>query len=224
MTKRKGRLLTLEGGEGAGKSELIQHVVKYLTERGLDVVATREPGGTDLATKIRNVALAKSDEPMPDEAELLLMFAARAVHLQNKVLPALREGKWVVCDRYVDSSYVYQGFARGLPESMIDALTGFVVKDVQPDLTLLLDLPPEVGLQRAKSRGPSDRIEDEQIEFFNKVRQGFLARMEKHPNRFRYVDASGSRDEVIEQAIEHVDRYRHAVEAMRNPVATHPRP
>jgi len=194
-----GRFITFEGGEGAGKSTQIGRAAGWLRGRGVEVVLTREPGGTLRAERLREVLLERSAEPMPQSCELLLMFAARATHLENLVRPAVRRGAWVLCDRFTDATYAYQGGGRGLPLSQIDALVAMVHPDFEPDLTLLLDVPVEVGLARARRRngtdGP-DRFETEEREFFERVRASYLDRARREPGRFRVVDAVGPEDDV----------------------------
>jgi len=195
----QGRFITFEGGEGAGKSTQLARAAGWLRERGVEAVVTREPGGTPRAERLREMLLERGAEPMPRSCELLLMFAARATHLENLVLPAVRRGAWVLCDRFTDATYAYQGGGRGLPTAQIDALVQIVHADVQPDLTILLDLPVEVGLARARNRngadGP-DRFETEQHEFFARVRDTYLGLARREPARFRVVDASAAVEEV----------------------------
>jgi dTMP kinase len=195
----QGRFITFEGGEGAGKSTQLARAAEWLRDRGVDTVVTREPGGTPRAERLRELLLERGEEPMPRSCELLLMFAARATHLENLVLPAVRRGAWVLCDRFTDATYAYQGGGRGLPVEQIDALVRIVHAGVQPHLTFLLDLPVEVGLARARHRngadGP-DRFETEQREFFERVRNAYLERVRCDPARFRVVNASAVVDEV----------------------------
>lgn len=195
----QGRFITFEGGEGAGKSTQLARAAAWLRERGVTTVVTREPGGTPRAERLRELLLERGEEPMPRACELLLMFAARATHLENLVLPAVRRGAWVLCDRFTDATYAYQGGGRGLPLQQIDALVEIVHAGIQPDLTILLDLPVEIGLARARHRngtdGP-DRFETEQREFFERVRDAYLERVRRDPARFRVVDASALVDEV----------------------------
>ena len=193
------RFITFEGGEGAGKSTQIARAADWLRARGVEVVLTREPGGTPRAERLRTILLERDAEPMPQSCELLLMFAARATHLDNLVRPAVTRGAWVLCDRFTDATYAYQGGGRGLPEAQIDALVAVVHADLWPDLTVLLDLPVATGLARASSRngadGP-DRFESEQQAFFERVRAAYLERARAEPGRFRVLDASRSIDEV----------------------------
>jgi dTMP kinase len=198
-----GRFITFEGGEGVGKTTQIARLTAWLRREGLDVVGTREPGGTPRAERLRELLLERSDEPMPPECELLLMFAARATHLANLIEPALSRGAWVLCDRFTDASYAYQGAGRGVPIAQIDALAALVHPMRQPDLTVLLDAPVDTSLARAQARTAThtpDRFEVERRGFFERVRAGYLARASQEPHRFRVIDASGDRDEV-EQAV-----------------------
>ena len=191
-----GLFITLEGPEGAGKSTNREYLALQLRAAGLDVVLTREPGGTPLAERIREVLLAPSDEPMNADAELLLMFAARAQHIAQVIRPALQRGAVVLCDRFTDATYAYQGGGRGLPVERIATLERFVQGDLQPDLTLIFDLPIEVGLARASARGRLDRFEQEGRAFFEAVRSAYLARAATDGQRYRIVDASQSLAEV----------------------------
>jgi dTMP kinase len=197
-----GRFISFEGGEGAGKSTQLQQTAAWLRDAGVDVVLTREPGGTPRAEVLRQVLLAPTDEPMPQSCELLLMFAARATHLANLIEPALAQGAWVLCDRYTDATYAYQGGGRGVDSAHIDALVRIVHPGRQPDLTLLLDTPVELGMARAHARngnaGP-DRFESERTEFFERVRQCYLDRASREPARFRVIDASGDLSQVQQQ-------------------------
>jgi dTMP kinase len=196
----RGKFITIEGGEGVGKSTQIAGMRDYLASRGVSVVTTREPGGTPRAERIRELLLATGDEPMPPACELLLMFAARATHLANLIEPALARGEWVVCDRFTDATYAYQGRGRGLPLDNITALERIVQGDRQPDLTILLDAPLDVSATRAQRRnaaqGSTDRFELEQRAFFERVRLGYLERAHAAPERFAVVDASADLDTV----------------------------
>ena len=195
----QGRFITFEGGEGAGKSTQLARAADWLRARGVETVVTREPGGTARAERLREMLLERDAEPMPRSCELLLMFAARATHLENLVLPAVRRGAWVLCDRFTDATYAYQGGGRGLPTAQIDALVQIVHAGLQPDLTILLDLPVDVGLARARQRngaqGP-DRFETEQREFFERVRGTYLERARSDAGRFRVIDAAADLDAV----------------------------
>jgi len=191
-----GLFITLEGPEGAGKSTNRDYLAELLGSGGREVVLTREPGGTPLAERIREILLAPAAEPMAVDTELLLMFAARAQHLAQVVRPALARGALVLCDRFVDATYAYQGGGRGVPVERIATLEAFVLGDLQPDLTLVFDLPVEIGLARAARRGALDRFEQEQRAFFEAVRQTYLDRAQAVPARYRLIDASRSLAEV----------------------------
>ncbi|MBV4503580.1 dTMP kinase [Pseudomonas sp. BW13M1] len=185
-----GLFITLEGPEGAGKSTNRDYLAARLREQGVDVVMTREPGGTPLAERIRELLLAPSEERMAVDTELLLMFAARAQHLAEVIRPALARGAVVLCDRFTDATYAYQGGGRGLPVERIAILEAFVQGELRPDLTLVFDLPVEVGLARAAARGRLDRFEQEGQAFFEAVRQAYLQRAGQQPQRYRLLDAA----------------------------------
>lgn len=193
MKKRsaRGRFITLEGLEGVGKSTHMEFLRTSLEAEGLTVRMTREPGGTPGADEIRNTLLKVRNEGFDPMAELLLMFAARALHVENVIRPALAAGAWVVCDRFVDASYAYQGGGRGIPAARIAALEHMVLKGLKPDLTLLLDADVGLGMARVRGRGALDRFEQEQDAFFRRVRRTYLARARKEPRRIKVVDASG---------------------------------
>jgi dTMP kinase len=194
-----GRFITFEGGEGVGKSTQVRRAAQWLQSRGLEVVLTREPGGTPRAEQLRGLLLERGDEPMPQACELLLMFAARASHLANLIEPAVRRGAWVLCDRFTDATYAYQGGGRGIATAQIDALVQIVHPQRRPDLTLLLDAPVDLGLARAATRNGSDgpdRFETERVDFFERVRRCYLDRAAREPTRFRVIDATCSVDEV----------------------------
>ena len=200
---RQPRLVTLEGGEGAGKSTVLAALCDTLSAAGHDVVSTREPGGTPLAEQIRDLLLDPRHEPPAPETELLLMFAARAQHVRETVLPALERGAWVISDRFTDASYAYQGGARGGDVQFIAELERRVV-GVEPGLTLLLDVPVQVGLSRMRGRGEADRIESEREDFFERVRTAYLGRAQAHPARFRVIDASQPLEAVTAAAVRHL--------------------
>lgn len=185
-----GLFITLEGPEGAGKSTNRDFIASRLRERGVEVLLTREPGGTPLAERIRELLLAPSDESMAVDTELLLMFAARAQHLDRVIRPALEAGQVVLCDRFTDATYAYQGGGRGVSMARIAELERFVQGSLRPDLTLVFDLPVEVGLQRAAARGRLDRFEQEDRSFFDTVRQTYLERAAQAPERYRVIDAA----------------------------------
>jgi len=189
MKVEGGRFITLEGGEGAGKSTNMDYVAQRLRAAGIRVTVTREPGGTPLAESIRGLLLDPANTAMHADTELLLMFAARAQHLQELVLPALARGEWVLCDRFTDATYAYQGGGRQLDMQRIGQLESWVQGGFQPHRTLLFDLPVEVGLQRAGERGGLDRFEQEKAAFFERVRRVYLKRARAFPQRFRVIDA-----------------------------------
>ncbi|MGY4535349.1 dTMP kinase [Pseudomonas sp. TE3786] len=191
-----GLFITLEGPEGAGKSTNREYLAAHLRAQGLDVVLSREPGGTPLAERIRELLLVPSDEPMAADTELLLVFAARAQHLAQVIHPALARGAVVLCDRFTDATYAYQGGGRGLSQERIATLESFVQGELRPDLTLIFDLPVEVGLARASARGRLDRFEQEGRGFFDAVRHAYLQRAEANPQRYRVVNAAQSLAEV----------------------------
>ena len=195
------RLVTLEGGEGAGKTTVLHALRDALAANGADVVCTREPGGTPLAERIRELLLDPSHEPASPQAELLLMFASRAQHVRETILPALKRGAWVLCDRFTDSSHAYQGGGRGLDPALIATLEREVV-GIRPGLTLLLDLGVDEGRQRARGRDlVPDRIERERDEFFERVRAAYLTRAAAEPQRIRVLDASRPAIEVAAEAV-----------------------
>jgi dTMP kinase len=206
MNATPGRFLTIEGIEGVGKSTQLARLSKGLNERGIAHTVTREPGGTPLAERIREIVLDNArGESMPPTAELLLMFAARAVHLTNLVEPTLRAGQWVVCDRFIDATYAYQGGGRRLSVEHIRQLETMVLGASRPDLTVLLDAPVEQALKRARQRNAgaaADRFESERAEFFERVRDAYLARAAAEPGRISVVDASQSVDRVALQILE----------------------
>jgi dTMP kinase len=199
----RGKFITIEGSEGVGKTTQIAALRDALQERGLEVVVTREPGGTPRAERIRELLLTPTDEPMPMTCELLLMFAARATHIENLIRPALERGAWVVCDRFTDATYAYQGEGRGVRREEIANLERFVQAELRPDLTLLLDAPIEIGAARAAARdgeGKRDRFEQERQDFFERVRNAYLERARSQPGRFAVIDATADR-ESVQQAI-----------------------
>jgi dTMP kinase len=200
-----GRFITLEGIEGAGKSTAARFVREWLTGRGLTVRATREPGGTPLAERVRELVLNRQGEAITPETETLLMFAARGLHLENLIRPALARGEWVVCDRFTDATRAYQGGGRGVGTKWIEQLASAVQRGLQPDCTLLLDLPVEVGLERVRQRSgtsaPTDRFEEEPARFFERVRQVYLDLARAEPARIRIIDASRGLAEVQSQLV-----------------------
>lgn len=193
---QRGKFLTIEGTEGVGKSTNLAFVRDWLVARGLEVVVTREPGGTPLAEEVRGLLLSKRDESVDETAELLLVFAARAQHLAQVIKPALARGAWVLSDRFTDATYAYQGGGRGLSKSVIEQLEQLVQGDLRPDLTLILDIDVELGLNRARQRGELDRFESETIGFFERVRAAYRQRAQVAPERYAVVDAGKTLPEV----------------------------
>ena len=184
------KFITVEGTEGVGKTTNINFIKSWLRQKEVKFVATREPGGTPLAEEIRDLLLKPRDELVVSSAELLLMFAGRAQHLNKVILPALQADTWVLCDRFTDATYAYQGFGRQMSSELIVQLENIVQGDIRPDLTLLLDIPVEIGLERANNRGDPDRFEQEQQDFFNRVRAGYLSLANENSDRYVVIDAS----------------------------------
>ncbi|MCB2427569.1 dTMP kinase [Methylophaga pinxianii] len=196
-----GKFISIEGIEGAGKSTQLQFIADFLTARGKQVVVTREPGGTELGEKVREVLLQPSEHPMAQDTELLLMFAARAEHIQQIILPALNRGDWVLSDRFVDATFAYQGGGRGIDEQRIQALAEWTLQGCQTDVTFLFDLPVALGQKRVEQRQQQkDRFELEKQAFFERVRNCYLSRAQAEPNRIKLIDASHS-VEVIQQQL-----------------------
>jgi dTMP kinase len=193
-----GRFLTLEGVEGAGKSTIAKYVAEWATRQGIAVRLTREPGGTPLAERVRQIVLERGEEPLSAVTETLLMFAARALHVENVIAPALRAGQWVICDRFTDATRAYQGNGRGVDGALIDTLARAVHPQLIPHCTLLLDLPVATGLARARARGGGgrDRFEAETVAFFERVRAGYLALARVEPGRIHVIDATAPLGEV----------------------------
>jgi len=192
----RGRFITLEGGEGAGKSTQLKFIADWLEQRGRTVVQTREPGGSPLAEAIRTIVLGDWAEGVGARTELLLMFAARAAHIEHRIAPALRRGDDVLCDRFVDASWAYQGAGRGIAAEHLAALEKLVLQDIRPDLTIVFDVSPDVGLARAKNRGDANRFEEESLAFMSRVRAAYLERSRANPDRYAVVDASRSLADV----------------------------
>ena len=195
----RARFITVEGIEGAGKSTCLNLIRDCIRQHGWPLEVTREPGGTELGEDLRELLLGHRHEGMADSTELLLMFAARAEHLHAKIIPALSSGKWVLCDRFTDATYAYQGYGRGIELERIAVLEQWVQRGRRPDLTLLMDLPVETGLERAGRRSEPDRFERQTLAFFERVRNGYLSLARAEPERFRVIDASQSLHEVSEQ-------------------------
>ncbi|WP_036552034.1 dTMP kinase [Neptunomonas japonica] len=196
---KKGCFITIEGTEGVGKSTNVEFIRQYLSNKGIDLRLTREPGGTPLAEEIRGLLLQPRDEKVSDDAEILLVFAARAQHVDQVIKPSLEQGQWVLSDRFTDATFAYQGAGRGISWNRIQQLEQYVLGDLRPDLTILLDLPVDIGIARAKERGALDRFEQEKHDFFEKVRQGYHHRLRAEPGRFALIDASRSLENVQQQ-------------------------
>jgi dTMP kinase len=203
----RGKFITVEGIEGTGKSTNIDFLTSLIEASGFEVVRTREPGGTPMAEKIRQLLLDHDQEPLPEIAELLLFFASRSLHLQNAIVPALKEGKWVICDRFTDASRAYQGSGRGLDLDRIERLAEWVQEGLEPDMTILLDAPAEIGMQRAAARGDADRMDSHELSFYRRVRSGYLTLANAHPDRFAVVDASQPLDQVQASIAVEVSRF-----------------
>jgi dTMP kinase len=198
----RGMFITVEGIEGVGKTTNMEYLQQTITAAGRELVVTREPGGTPLGEAIRGLLLDPQYKGMDPDCELQLMFAARAEHLDKVIRPAIEAGRWVLCDRFTDATYAYQGGGRGLDTGKIAALEQLVQGDFRPDLTLLLDVPVEVGLARAGNRSAPDRFEQEKVDFFERVRQAYLDMAASHDGRYRVIDASRSLTRVQEQLAE----------------------
>ncbi|MGI2329706.1 dTMP kinase [Planococcus sp. YIM B11945] len=206
--KKSGYFISIEGPEGAGKSTVIEEVMKKLTEKQIEAVLTREPGGIEIAEKIREVILDKAHTAMDARTEALLYAAARRQHLVEKVEPALLQGKVVLCDRFIDSSLAYQGFARGLGVDEVLAINQFAIQDTMPDLTLLFDIEPEIGLQRisANSGREQNRLDMEKLSFHQKVYEGYEEVAKRYPDRIVKVDASQTVDRVLADALAIIEK------------------
>ena len=202
----QGKFITVEGSEGVGKSSNLAFIENYLRHAGIDIVRTREPGGTPLGEAIRELLLDARQRAMCDDTELLMMFAARAQHLAEVIRPALATGKWVLCDRFTDATYAYQGGGRGIPMERIGVLEDWVQGALRPDHTLLLDMPVAAGLERAGARSEPDRFEQEQHGFFERVRETYLARARLEPARIHVIDASPALDNVQAQIAQVLQR------------------
>lgn len=209
----EGKFITLEGSEGAGKSTAMQAVQEWVQQSGIEFVVTREPGGTPLAEKIRDLLLDKNHTVICDDTELLLMFAARAQHLDELIIPSLARGQWILCDRFTDATYAYQGGGRGIPHERIAQLEQWVQGEIRPDLTLLLDLPVEQGLARAGERGDLDRFEQEKISFFERVRTAYLDRANQFPDQYRIIDSSQGIEEVRQQIHDVLTEFQNRLQA-----------
>lgn len=201
---RRGLFITFEGTEGVGKSTQLRTAADTLEALGIDCVVTREPGGTPMAEAIRELLLTPRDEPVNDITELLLMFAARAQHLHTRILPELNAGRWVLCDRFTDATFAYQGGGRGVPEERIALLEQLVQGELRPDRIVLLDAPVETGMTRARHRGELDRFEQEAVDFFQRIRATYLRRAHADPARYQIVDAARDLEVVTVEVAEHI--------------------
>ena len=200
-----GKFITNEGSEGVGKSTNIEFISKYLKSRDITTLETREPGGTKIAEEIRQLLLTTKGETVPEIAELLLFFAARSFHVENLIKPAINQGHYVICDRFSDATVAYQGYGRGFNIQDINTIASWVHEKMQPDLTILLDAPAEIGMQRAKQRGTMDRMESEDISFYERVRNGYLTLASEHKERFVVIDASQALKSVQTEIAFHLD-------------------
>jgi dTMP kinase len=196
MNMKAGKFITVEGVEGVGKTTNIAFIKHWLDQHGVEHITTREPGGTPLAESIRELLLSRRNEVVDENAELLMMFAARAQHLAKVIMPALNSGKWVLCDRFTDATYAYQGGGRGVSMEKIALLENLVQGTLRPDMTLVLDIPVSQGLERARNRSEPDRFEQEKLAFFEKVRSCYLSRTKSVPQQYRVIDASQSLSNV----------------------------
>lgn len=192
----RGLFITVEGIEGVGKTTNMAFIQSYLEQRDISLTVSREPGGTEIAEQIRSLLLAHHDEPLNEDAELLLVFAARAQHLNQLIKPALARGDWVLCDRFTDATYAYQGAGRSLSEQRIAQLENWVQGELRPDLTIILDVPVDIGLSRVNQRGEPDRFEREEKQFFERVRQSYLQAAAGDSERYAVIDASQPLDQV----------------------------
>jgi len=199
---KRGLFIVLEGGEGVGKSTNMEFLQGRLEQAGVSVLCTREPGGTPLGERLRAILLEKQSVPISASTEALLMFAARMQHLEDVILPALERGQWVLCDRFTDASYAYQGGGRGLGGERINALEQWTHPKTQPDYVIILDAPAEIGLQRVRSRGVEDRFEQEELDFYRRVRETYLTRADSNPERYSVIDAAQPLEQVQEQLTE----------------------
>ena len=195
----RGKFITIEGTEGVGKTTNMAFIEGWLEARKLSYISTREPGGTPLAEQVRELLLAPRAELVCSASELLLMFAGRAQHIDQVIEPALAEGRWILCDRFTDATYAYQGAGRKMGSDLIAELEILVQGSLRPDLTLILDIPVDIGLKRASARSDPDRFELEQVEFFERVRRGYLGIAEQDPDRCKLIDASQSLEQVQSQ-------------------------
>ena len=204
---KRGKFLTIEGQDGAGKSTNIAIMQAHLEENGIEFVQTREPGGTAFGEKVRELILNSGDDLMGNKSELLLMFAARAQHIETVIEPVLKSGKWVLCDRFTDASYAYQGAGRNMGMADIQLLEDYVQQGLTPDLTLVLDLPTEMGESRAGQRSAPDRFEQQKLDFKQRVRDCYLARAKEEPQRMKVIDASQSLEQVKQSVLQEMREF-----------------
>ncbi|VAW90777.1 Thymidylate kinase [hydrothermal vent metagenome] len=203
----RGKFITIEGGEGVGKTTNMEFITKYLVSKSINHIVTREPGGTDLGELLREIMLDPKQSNICSDSELLLMFAARAQHLQQKIIPALEKGCWVVCDRFTDATYAYQGGGRGIDFSRIAILEEWVQGHLRPDLTILFDMPVELGMARAVSRSDPDRFEQEKLDFFERVRTSYRNIALKNTSQYKIIDASKNLQDVQSQILIVLDSF-----------------
>ena len=204
---KRGKFLTIEGQDGAGKSTNIAIMQAHLEENGIEFVQTREPGGTAFGEKVRELILNSGDDLMGNKSELLLMFAARAQHIETVIEPVLKSGKWVLCDRFTDASYAYQGAGRNMGMADIQLLEDYVQQGLTPDLTLVLDLPTEMGESRAGQRSAPDRFEQQKLDFKQRVRDCYLTRAKEEPQRMKVIDASESLEQVKQSVLQEMREF-----------------
>lgn len=209
IQKNQGLFLVLEGGEGVGKTTNMAFIQQYLKQQCIVFQHSREPGGTELAEKIRELILSKHSEPVSNMTELLLMFAARAQHIHQKINPVLNSGEWLICDRFTDATYAYQGGGRGFDKALIEQLEQLVQEDLRPDCTIILDAPVEVGFARANARAELDRMESEPASFHEAVRQSYLERAEKTPDKYAVINANQALEQVQTAIKKQLDKLIH---------------
>jgi dTMP kinase len=217
MNTERGRFIVIEGGEGVGKSTNLEYIRETFEKAGLSVLCTREPGGTELGEHLRELMLDKNAMAISANAELLLMFAARVQHLEQVIVPALKRGQWVLCDRFTDATYAYQGAGRGQSKQDIAHLEQMVQKELQPDVTILLDLDVDVALRRARQRGKLDRFESEQVAFFKRVRRGYMDRVNEAPDRYQLIDAAQPLDDVQRDIAKALEKMLQAHKELTSP-------
>ncbi|MBS4537935.1 dTMP kinase [Clostridium sp. D2Q-11] len=197
----KGLFITIEGPDGAGKSTQIEQLKEHFKNQGKDIVITREPGGTEISEKIRDIILDNANTAMADTTEALLYAASRAQHVHQKIIPALKKGKVVICDRFVHSSLVYQGIGRGLGVEEVKAINNFAIEGIKPDVTLFFDISPETALKRKTKNNEGDRLENEKVDFHKRVYEGYKRLIEKYPEEFTIIDANGTIEEIHKEVI-----------------------